>query len=531
MINSVVNEFACATTLVQTASWFDCVDNAAKIADTNKRYYMSSNPSTSPSVPIAEGSFTNITISPQSDYVTDLYNSFLTAEIELSLTTSALGALTATVGDKLLPRENRAVWVGYKDSMDSIAQYQIIANGVSIYSQSNAIEESYITNCACTEEVKRADVFSKTRHEDVWNRVNTQRTGTLFDFADTAIAAGTTIKKIIPIKIDFRRFLPLSGIKYLPAFAGNIQLRVQFSPDALVYCPISPQSVLGAKFDISKVPMITNRFVPLGTNLKMLISSGTTFDVADFSLTKKNKGDFKVISCDSHLWGFGLDEDIYQALIQRYTNAALTFPIQTSVWVDMNGNINAVANGVGDLNVTVTPRFVDCIFMLFRKQFEYKTIYENPQFKSFILKMGAFQTVPQTPIRSTGPILFELIQNALNLNNDVTGLNTDVVKSLICLDSPTNTTGLYSNDVTNFFIALPTSLDNTFQQGQTSNSPVTYNFKYQYSGESPFIGVSNSQVLMGFLKDSVLTIQINPRGDPPLVTLDDYDITSPQESE
>ena len=34
--------------------------------------------------------------------------------------------------------------------------------------------------------------------------------------------------------------------------------------------------------------------------------------------------------------------------------------------------------------------------------------------------------------------------------------------------------GLYSNDRTSFFIALPTETDNTYQQGLTSLSPINF---------------------------------------------------------
>jgi hypothetical protein len=546
MLNSDLNEFASVTALTQTTSWFDAVDNAAKAADTNKRYYMSSNPATSPNVPIKEGSFTTITISAQSDNITDLYNSFLTAEIKLTLGItnnatfkSVLGTLTnpdAAAG--LLPTQRRAVWVGYKDSMDSIAQYQLFVDGNLTHSQTNAIEESYITGCACTEEVKRADVFSKTRHEDVWNRINTKRTGALFEFdlngdpyneLDVLVVGGTTITRTIPVKIDFRRFLPLASIRFLPAFMKSVQLKIQFSPEALVYCPISPQSVLGSNFNINTCPMITNRFMPLGTNIKMLNTVNNALTTVDFSMSKRNRGEFEVTSCDSHLWCFGLDEELYEVLVQRYSGVALSFPVQQIVWTDMTGSMNAYPTGT--VNAGVQPRFVDSIFLLFRKSYEYKTVYENPRFEQFILKMGAFGTIPQTPIRSDGPILFELTQNALNLNNDITGINQDVMKSLITLVDPTKpeySVGLSSNDITNFFIALPTSLDNTFQQGQTGNSPVTYSLQYTYEEKSPFSGLTNSQCLIGFLKDSVLSVQINPSGKP-IAELNDYVITAPSE--
>jgi hypothetical protein len=42
--------------------------------------------------------------------------------------------------------------------------------------------------------------------------------------------AGTSFDMNIPLKIEIRRFLPLSNVKYLPKFVGNFELRVKFSP-------------------------------------------------------------------------------------------------------------------------------------------------------------------------------------------------------------------------------------------------------------------------------------------------------------
>jgi hypothetical protein len=282
----------------------------------------------------------------------------MVADIEVTLSMSALGEFTMpTISPGCKPANRRSIWVGYKDAMDSIAQYQISANAHSIYTQSNAIEESYITNCACTEEVKRAEVFSKTRHEDVWNGTDTRRTGAIFEINDagTGFVGGTGLSctKTIPIKIDFRRFLPLSGIRYLPDFAGNIQLKVQFSPDGLVYCPLSPQYHLGAAFDISTAKGVTNRFMPLGVPLTVYKSGTAAAPVLEtnFTIVKRNRGDFKVTSCESYLWCFGLNADIYEALCQRYTQGPLNFPIQTTSWENMNGSLNIGANKTADINI------------------------------------------------------------------------------------------------------------------------------------------------------------------------------------
>ena len=87
--------------------------------------------------------------------------------------------------------------------------------------------------------------------------------------------------------------------------------------------------------------------------------------------------------------------------------------------------------------------------------------------------------------------------------------------------------GYKPKDLTNFVLAFPVSVDNSFQQGQTSSSPITYQFKAAVNGNS-FLKDSNTNCvpLMGFLKDSVFAIQIRPSG-PPYINIDEYDISSP----
>ena len=87
--------------------------------------------------------------------------------------------------------------------------------------------------------------------------------------------------------------------------------------------------------------------------------------------------------------------------------------------------------------------------------------------------------------------------------------------------------GYEANDISNYVLAFPTSTDNTFQQGQTSASPITYELKGQINKNTPLVKSTSQCVpLMGLLKDSVFAIQIRPNG-PPIVALDEFDIASP----
>jgi hypothetical protein len=305
----------------------------------------------------------------------DLYNSFIEARLKFVVKTGVLvpgnvyGTSSSTydevtgaeIGAKysqtVWPDHPRSVWVGYKDSMDAIEPYQIIVNGQSIYTQNYALEESYITNLASTDAVKRTDIFSKARHTDVWLNDGTVRTGALLNFTDVLNSdgtgfkdypAGSTCEFVIPLKIDIRRFLPLSNIKYLPKFVGNFELRVKFSGAGLACTPLPITDVFQSVYNLSKIqidahsPTITSCFVPIGKNFTMLGSingkdGGPLVVIPGQSLTLTS---YEVRDCSSVLHCFGLDSSVYQAIMQRYSQTALAFPTQTLSLQPMNGNLN-----------------------------------------------------------------------------------------------------------------------------------------------------------------------------------------------
>jgi hypothetical protein len=300
MQSTQLNEFTPATSLLQVGSYFDLIVNAVKIGDTNKRYTMSTNSATAPSPPIQNGRFTSFIISPAADNMCDLYNSFLDVDLNIVVKlNTAVGAnvYTGTVAEnegdpeavvvKAVPDNQRSIWVGYKDAMDAIESYQIIVNGQSIYMQNYAIEESYITSLATTEAVKRTDVYSKTRHQDVWANKFTIRNGYVIEIPDSGFAELSIFNLHIQIKIDIRRFLPLANVKYLPKFVRNFELRVKFSAAALVCASIPITDVFQSEYYLRQVqtypvsganPRITSCFTPVGQAFNML-------GVIDFSAT------------------------------------------------------------------------------------------------------------------------------------------------------------------------------------------------------------------------------------------------------
>ena len=557
MLNSEINEFTVDEDLTQIASYFAIVDNAIKASDTNKRYKISTNNCEGAPAPFKLGSWCSVPISPQGDNMVDLYNSFITVEIDLgafktpsntfpALPTTTSGGSTSlsTVGFK-----EPGVWVGFKDAMDIVGQYQLVANGQAFYTQSFAIEESYITSLATTEQVKAVDPYSKTRHKDVWKASDNTKTGCMYNYHAIASVANGGVNNTdnkIKLKIDLRRFLPLATIKYLPEFVGNLELRLKFSIDGLVCAPIGYDGIIGYKGNDGRIGQIvdssgggiTNKFVPFAELEAGHVKSYTSFawDSSTLKLTTGTisgaglAGTPTITECRSHLACFGLDINIYNQLAARYEQMALSFPIQTLTVHQMNGKIDqtkaTASGGHATTTLTLVPRFVDSIFLLFPQTSNYHTCFDNILAKDYSLKMGGYGSFPEVLYSSYSPEFIEILSNVFNVNNDLTGFNKDVINSLV--NSGANSTGYKSFDTSNFILAIPTSTDNTFQQGQTSNTTINYQLVVNFDSNSPLIQSGASCVpLMCLLKDSVLAIQRRPGGAPPIITLDEYDITTP----
>jgi hypothetical protein len=75
MINHEVVHKTFAETSSQVASYFDIVDNALKMSDTNKRYTQTQNACYASSCPVQAGSSTSVIISPTADNMADIYTS------------------------------------------------------------------------------------------------------------------------------------------------------------------------------------------------------------------------------------------------------------------------------------------------------------------------------------------------------------------------------------------------------------------------------------------------------------------------
>jgi hypothetical protein len=359
--------------------------------------------------------------------------------------------------------------------MDAIEKYEIVANGIKKYTQNFAIEESFITNATGVEPAKKNDSFSKNRHKDIWDGS--------FDFTSGAIikpnsqestkAGAQSYDVTFKLKIDIRRFLPLSNIKYLPAFAGKIELRVSFSTQGLVWCPRDPlrmRKTMGLKYVVgctaTPASGVTCEFQPIGGPCKT---------------------------------------------VQTATATAT--------------GITAI--GIQDLTLkksaqTITPRFIDTIFLLFPLTSRHRTVFRNPGFTNFYVTAGGFGQYPDIPYGMCGePCLIEMIQNGVNLNSNSIGLSTELYRSVLGEQTAQlPLVGWESQERTSFLISIPLETDNTFQQGQTSATPINYELHITQPGtsgtvpETAYAKLTERPPLICLLQDATISIQVMGDGSP-----------------
>ena len=543
MLNNELIMQTSAEACTQIASYFDTVDNCIALSDTNKQYSINPQTSYSPSPPIQQGSYTSVIISPNSHNTADIYNGFIKASMKVKVNISDSLINVCDVDGYSFNK----LWYGFKDARDAVEKYEIVANGITIYTQNFGCEESFLTACCANETTKRADIYSKVRHKDVWNFKEGGRCGFVVQWGNEWIEGEGDDKKIVQndpkeiegiihLKIDLRRFLPLSNIKYLPAFAGKIELRLYFSCAGLVYCPVGPDLDLKNnpnEFSKYKFTDITTEFIPIGDPIicwsSFIEDDNGTYTLSN-TLRTSNVIEYTVTDCLSIIPCFGISDNVYNSLVQRYSNSAnpLTFPTQT---LSVYTTTNALKNTNDKTTCTITPRFVDSIFCLFPLHNRHKTVFKNPLFNSFYINAGGYGNIPARPFGTNEqyPEFLEYCQNAMNMNGEQSGFNKEVVASLTNKYPYSNAFGKFSNDKTSFFIGLPTETDNTYQQGLTSLSPINFEINVsQKTGENTFANEVDTPPLLCLLYDASISILVQPNGMPPLVRIGNYDLTTPE---
>jgi hypothetical protein len=225
----------------------------------------------------------------------------------------------------------------------------------------------------------------------------------------------------------------------LPAFAGKIELKLYFSTAGMVIANRDPLYVY--KYDnnvkaLLNSPLVTAEFVPVSESITMITAFTPYYppvaetDEVEASpavmpvLTASSRfitpgRDYKMTRVETWIPCFGLHQPIYDSLIARYSQSALTFPTQTIQVNTMSSILNSTTS---KSSLTITPRFIDTIFLLFPINPTSRTCYTNPGFTSFQLNCAGYGQIPPSAFGTVRePKLVEMCTQALNLNTDTFG--------------------------------------------------------------------------------------------------------------
>lgn len=522
----------------QVASYFDIIDNCIKEGDTNKRYTYAQNSNYGGSN-VQNNSYATFILSPSCDNTSDLRNGFICTNWHGTVRSDT----TFTAYDSKTQSEYAPeyTWQGWEDSFLINEKYELVHNGETIYTQNNAIEEGYITNCGIDEKTKRKDFYSKALHKMVWKEYVGPRCGVTIDWS---VVKDNHINVIIPLKIDIRRYLPLSNVKYLPAMIGKFELRALFGTSGMVYYPVDPKSVWYNNYkrlSVLDIPDVTNEPTQIGDPITAITTC--TYDATTKLITTMETAKVIIDVDNNYEWkqsqivlpNFGISDVVYRSLEQRYSQIPLTFPTSTMFVTDMDSVLNGSSNSA---SYTYTPRFVDSIFILFPLKPQHRSVYKNPGFDNFEIKAGGYGTIPNTSISfNDDPRLLEYTQQALNLNEDGEGFSMEVLQSLVnCMqydgakithDSSEPGVGKDSHDCCHFLCGFKLQPLDCFQQGHTTNSPIDYTVNIKQNSNSYYSTNVKAKPRICFLLDRTLSFQLRPDGGPPIAALDASDITTP----
>jgi hypothetical protein len=147
------------------------------------------------------------------------------------------------------------------------------------------------------------------------------------------------------------------------------------------------------------------------------------------------------------------------------------------------------------------------------------------------LTCGGFGQYPDIQYGTVNePRLVEMVQNALNLNNNTVAPNEEVLNSLMDnWNSMSPGIGWVSDDRTSFLIAIPMETDGTFQQGMTSATPINFELIVNHDAlvGQGYARKTDRPPLICLLQDATISIQVMADGSPALVEVGPFDITSP----
>jgi hypothetical protein len=420
-------------------------------------------------------------------------NSFIEMEIEFTLRLTgtytretdpktrtgiptAYGFGDGNVGTVSTFNKYRTLFIGWKNSIEALARYDIIVDGAKLYQQSWVGEESFIYNAGMSESVRRRNPWSFTSWENVKN-MDDSVCGVYVTLDNVEDIVGPyDIKVQIPIKINLHQFLVLSSVRYLPSFCGRWEIELYPAWQNLVVATVPPTETLWRNITINNdgpiygsidncpewKQKITNGFTQIGTTFKTLDRIDMKYtpitSTLDTSTPKKYVIDgtrFSAYPICSGVYGMDLKVEGIEGICQKCLCSTTTFQLRYEVYEQLRnmysenmlviptnilqyGRFSGYPSGMTDgtpYHATLSQNLENCdsIFILIPFTHGQHTCFYQPFLRQVRLSLGEFGIHPQQPVRTwDDPRFVAMIVDALNLEaSEITGMNDDILRTFI----------------------------------------------------------------------------------------------------
>ena len=516
----------------QTA-WYDEIDSAIRRSDIIPGDYEYTNATSYGNVgAIRENEYTQVDLAPPRFKVISLDNSYITIEQTIPITVSA-----ACNSNNLC----KYWYIGYKFAPEIIGQYRIHTNTDLLQTVNHANYEWFMIQNSVSDDVKEKDECYATI--DKIRRMDPNVPGVYVDTSVLSAVANPILVKL-EVKIPVSSFLLFYNLKWFAEWMGKITIEIFPSYKNLVVCPVVPDVDKSFTYNTSSTGHISDLLSAetkfhLGfhnineTFYGIILSSGTTLNshattgvlkTIRFSANDQQSDKIQIRTAQ-----YMLQADIYDSIAQRYMQKPLVFPIQTIEAKDFTTPLQGAGQNV-DSAMTVALKHCDAAFVVFKKDINTTTCFENPNIEGVTFNING-KYYPRERVNTLDDVRSRnLTLDALNCNRSLItqipkDLHTSIQPYTVAIkptltspdannpfnitcyknDTPTN---IYTDgDRSNYFLGIPFADSDDFMGGiSTANATI----QIQMTGTRPAsgfnTGVSFGQPTMIITQDCLLKI-------------------------
>ena len=528
--------------------WYNAMDEGLRKSDIVPGTYEYTNHVSYGNVgAIPEGESTMLDIQLNRFCVASLDNSYISVEQTIPITPKSKN--TALKDDKVVG--DRVYYVGYQYAAEVFDAYDIQSNADRIQNVTHANYEWFLLRNSVQPEAKAESEHYATLEKI--RRRDTKVPGTYVDLS--LLDKDTEIKAKINLKVPLNSFLLFRQLRYLLSSFGTLTLTVTPSYKNLVVAPaFDPSSVdsiinMGKQTPLAAMAIVNYYkqhsreldfgFHNLNQPFNQLLNTHTAATLADNNGNKVFKAENNVVSqeeitfvCSTqvsdkielHTAYYMLQMDVFNSISARYQQIPLIFPIQK---IESKEFATPLDTGASiDTGLTVQLRHADGMAVVFKKDLNSHSCFENPQIRYQFNIDG--KTFPRQEYETVDDLrTINQTLDFLNFNNlATTSIDKDLSNSLQPYTKilpfaagggdPNKHTAMYtSGDRSNFLIGIPFADGSDFQGGISTNGTIQIQLKgarVNYGGNESVKYLRPEAI---FTEDAILKIRtVKPPGSP-----------------